>query len=181
MAETLVPVRSPSDILPGWQETPVGDLLRYTNLGLPPVREYHDPVLLTTRCWEDQAALPLPPGFALTLAGPGGVLKRSPFDVSWAVAAVGVRAIAVIGHADCGLAGLRSGREEFVAALVASAGWERPAAEQHFDHWADLCEVADPAAAAAAEARRLKARYPAITVAALLREAGGGALLQIAT
>jgi carbonic anhydrase len=179
MAETLVPVRSPSDILPGWQDTPLGDLLRYASLGLPPARQYDHPVLLLTRCWEDQAPLPLPPGFALALAGPGGVLKRSPFDVSWAVAAAGVRAIAVVGHADCGLAGLRSRREEFVTALVSSAGWERPAAEQHFDHWADLCEVADPAAAAAAEARRLKARYPGLSVGALLREGTGGGLLQI--
>jgi hypothetical protein len=179
MAETLVPVRTETDILPAWRATPVGDLLRYVNLAAPAGAAVARPALLMARCWEDQAALPVPQGFAVTLTGPGGVLKRSPFDVSWAVAEAGVRAIAVIGHAGCGLAGLRSRREEFIAALVAGAGWAAPAAGQHFDHWADLCEVADPAGAAAAEAWRLRARYPALTVAALLRDTDGR-LVQIA-
>lgn len=178
MAESLVPVRTAADILPAWRGTPVGDLLRHVNIGLQGGPGGARPALLITRCWEDQAPLPVPAGFALTLAGPGGVLKRSPFDVSWAVAEAGVRAIAVIGHAGCGLAGLRGRRDAFIAALVEGAGWEAPAAGQHFDHWADLCEVADPAGAAAAEARRLRARYPALTVAALLRDADGQ-LLQI--
>lgn len=178
MAESLVPVRTEADILPAWRDTPVGELLRQVNLGVPGRPVATRPALLITRCWEDQAPLPMPAGFAVTLPGPGGVLKRSPFDVSWAVAEGGVRAIAVIGHAGCGLAGLRGRRDAFVAALVEGAGWEAAAAGQHFDHWADLCEVADPAGAAAAEARRLRARYPALTVAALLRDADGQ-LLQI--
>lgn len=179
MADTLVPVRSPADILPAWRDTPIGELLHYTNLGVAQGPSRDRPALLMARCWEDQTPLPLPPGFALVLHGPGGVLKRSPFDVSWAVAVAGVRAIAVVGHEGCGLTGLRSNRDAFVAALVAAGGWEQAAAGQHFDHWADLCEVADPAAAAATEARRLQARYPGLPVAALLREAGGNRLVQI--
>jgi carbonic anhydrase len=108
------------------------------------------------------------------------VLKRSAFDVSWAIAEAGVRAIAVIGHDDCGLVGLRGRRDDFVARLVEVAGWERPAAEQHFDHWSDLVEVADPATAVLDEAHRLRLRYPAIPVAPLLRRAADGALLQLA-
>lgn len=178
MTESLVPVGTAADILPAWRATPVGDLLRYVNLGAPVAPGTAQPALLVTRCWEDQAPLAVPAGFAVTLAGPGGVLKRSPFDVSWAVAEAGIRAIAVIGHAGCSLAGLRARRDAFVAALVTGAGWEQPAAEQHFDHWADLCAVTDAAGAAAAEAQRLRARYPALTVAALLRDADGR-LLQV--
>lgn len=179
MAVTPTPVRSPADILPEWRATPIGDLLAAVNLRVvPPVAAR--PAVLVARCWEDQAPLGLPAGFALELRAPGGVLKRSAFDVSWAIAEAGIRAIAIVGHDDCGLVGLRGRRDEFVARLVDVAGWERPAAEQHFDHWSDLVEVADPAEAARDEARRLRLRYPAIPVAPLLRRAADGALLQLA-
>lgn len=179
MAATPIPVRSPADILPEWRDTPIAALLAAVNLGTAPAVAAQ-PVILVARCWEDQANLALPAGFALELRAPGGVLKRSAFDVSWAIAAAGVRAIAIVGHDDCGLVGLRGRREEFVARLVDVAGWERPAAEQHFDHWGDLVEVADPAEAALDEAHRLRLRYPAIPVAPLLRRAADGALLQLA-
>jgi carbonic anhydrase len=178
MAATPTPVRSPADILPEWRDTPVADLLAAVNLGTAPAVAAR-PAILVARCWEDQAPLGLPPGFALELRAPGAVLKRSAFDVSWAIAEAGVRAIAVVGHDDCGLVGLRGRREDFVARLVAVAGWERPAAEQHFDHWSDLVEVADPAEAAVAEARRLRLRYPGIPVAPLLRRSADGVLLQL--
>jgi carbonic anhydrase len=177
MPATLIPVRSAADILPEWSGTPVADLLLAVNAGRPPPTG-RTPALLVSHCWEDQAPLPLPAGFALVVTAPGGVLKRSPFDVSWAVADAGVGALAVVGHEHCGLGGLRARREEFVVALTERAGWERPAAEQHFDHWSDLVEVVDPAASALAEAQRLQRRYPRLTVAPLLRLASG-ALAQI--
>jgi carbonic anhydrase len=178
MSPSLAPVHSAADIQPEWRGTPVGALLAATNLGVAaPVTGQLQ--LLVSRCFEDQAPLPLPAGFALVVTAPGGVLKRAAFDVSWAVAEAGIRAVAVVGHEGCRLVGLRGRREAFVASLVTGAGWEQAAAEQHFDHWSDLVEVTDPATTALAEARRLRLRYPALTVAALLRGADGR-LTQIA-
>ena len=77
------------------------------------------------------------------------------------------------------MVGLREQREAFVARMVAAAGWARPAAEQHFDHWGDLYAIEDPAVFAVSEAARLRARYPKIPVAALLYDTADQMLLQI--
>ena len=63
--------------------------------------------------------------------------------------------------------------------MIAAAGWARSAAEQHFDHWGDLFAIEDPVTFAAAEAARLRVRYPKIPVAALLYDAADEMLLQI--
>jgi carbonic anhydrase len=63
--------------------------------------------------------------------------------------------------------------------MIEAAGWERPAAEQHFDHWSDLFEVDNPVEFVAAEAARLQSRYPKILVAPLLYQSATGALQQV--
>lgn len=177
MSSAPLPVTSEADILPAYRDTPVADLLRYQNLGAAPRAHARAEILVST-CLEGGPALRVPAGFAVTLHTGAGSLKRVPFKVSWAVGIAGVRAIAVVGHGNCGLVGLRGHREEFVERLMA-AGWERPAAEQHFDHWSDLFEIDDPAGFAAAEAARLRHRYPRLTVAPLLLDPASGRLLQI--
>jgi carbonic anhydrase len=178
MSVTLTAVRSEADILPAYRGTPVADLLRYQNLqqaGSPPAR----PAILIATCLEQAAPLRIPEGFAICLHTAAASLKRDPFKVSWAIGVAGVSAIAVVGHDDCRLTELRQHREQFVVQMIESAGWERPAAEQHFDHWSDLFAVDDPAEFAAAEAARLRERYPRILVAPLLLQSATGLLQQV--
>lgn len=186
MTVTLVGVHTVADILPAYRGTPVADLLHYQNLGkdpgpvsLPSERVHAKPKILIATCLEQHAALRLPPGFAISLHTAAASLKRDPFKVSWAIGVAGVSAIAIVGHDNCQLVDLRGKREQFVVQMIEAAGWERPAAEQHFDHWSDLFEVADPAGFVAAEAARVQNRYPKIPVAPLLWDSASGTLQQV--
>lgn len=178
MTPTLKAVRTVADILPQWRDTPVAELLALHNLGTA-ARPYAHPQILIATCPEQPAALRLPAGFAISLHTAAANLKRDPFKVSWAIGIGQASAIAIVGHAGCGMVRLRDQRDEFVERMVSAAGWARPAAEQHFDHWSDLFAIEEPVAFAAAEAARLRARYPKIPVAALLYDAAGQMLLQI--
>jgi len=178
MTIALTAVHSEADILPAYRGKPIGDLLRYQNLGMAP-RQYARPEVLIATCLEQHAALRVPEGFAISLRTAAASLKRDPFKVSWAIGVAGVSGIAIIGHDDCGLVELRNHREQFVVQMIEAAGWERPAAEQHFDHWSDLFEVDNPAEFVAAEAARLQNRYPKILVAPLLYQSATGTLHQV--
>lgn len=178
MTAALTPVLNETDILPAYRSTPVGDLLRYQNLGTT-ARTYARPELLIATCLEQRAALRVPEGFAISLHTAAASLKRDPFKVSWAIGVAGVSAIAIVGHDDCRLVDLHRHREQFVVQMIEAAGWERPAAEQHFDHWSDLFEVENPVEFVAAEAARLQSRYPKILVAPLLYQSASGTLQQV--
>lgn len=178
MAHSLGAVRSEADILPAYRGTPVGGLLAGQNLGIAPAPAGHPRILVAT-CLELDLALRVPPGFAIHLRTAAANLKRDPFKVSWAIGMAQVSAIAIVGHAGCGLTGLREHRDLFVARLIENAGWERPAAEQHFDHWSDLFGIDDPLEFAVAEAARLRRRYPKVLVAPLMLDADTGMLSQI--
>jgi carbonic anhydrase len=179
MTAALTPVRSEADILPAYRGTPVADLLRFQNLGQQAAKKYTRPELLIATCLEQTAALRVPEGFGVLLHTAAASLKRDPFKVSWAIGVAGVSAIAIVGHDDCRLVELRNHREQFVVQMIESAGWERPAAEQHFDHWSDLFEVEDPVEFAAAESARLQSRYPKIVIAPLIYQTSTGNLQQV--
>ncbi|MBL8200376.1 MAG: hypothetical protein JNK40_05325 [Chromatiales bacterium] len=182
MTTALAPVRSEADILPAYRGTPVADLLRFQNLGTAPAGvpgKYAHPAILIATCLEQGAALRVPEGFAISLHTAAASLKRDPFKVSWAIGVAGVSAIAVVGHDDCRLTELRNHREQFVVQMIEAAGWERPAAEQHFDHWSDLFGVDNPVEFVAAEAARLQSRYPKVLVAPLLYQSATGTLQQV--
>lgn len=184
IAATLAPVRNEADILPAYRGTPVADLLRFHNLGSGQQQapdKAARPALLVASCLEQGAALRMPEGLAISVRTAAASLKRDPFKVSWAIGVAGVRAIAIVGHDDCRLVDLRDHREQFVVRMIEAAGWERPAAEQHFDHWSDLFSVDNPVDFVVAEAARLRARYPRILVAPLLYQAATGTLQQVVT
>lgn len=178
----LAPVRSETDVLPAYRGTPVAELLRFQNLGTDNAAtqvRYARPSILIATCLEQVAALRIPEGFAISLHTAAASLKRDPFKVSWAIGVAGVSAIAIVGHDDCRLVDLRNHREQFVVQMIEAAGWERPAAEQHFDHWSDLFGIDNPVEFVAAEAARLQNRYPKILVAPLLYESATGLLQQV--
>jgi carbonic anhydrase len=62
---------------------------------------------------------------------------------------------------------LESRRSLFIDGLVNNAGWTREMAEQHFSFFAPTFEIVNELDFVIAEAARLRARYPKVTVAPL--------------
>ena len=170
----LISVEGLADIPPPLRGTPAARLLEYHNLGrdLDPCDRAE---ILIGMCMDNRKQLRLPDQFAFILRAGGANLRPSAFKVSYAVAVGGVRAVALIGHTECGMPGLASRREQFIAGLV-DVGWKREEAALHFDRFAPEFEIGDPVDFVSHEARRLADLYPAVAVTAMLYRVEDGRL-----
>ena len=172
--DRLIAVDTPADIPPALRATPAGRLLEYHNLGRE-LDAYDRAELLIGMCMDHRKQLRLPDQFAYILRAGGANLRPSEFKVSYAIAVGGVRALALIGHTECGMSRLSSRSEEFVAGLV-DAGWEPAEARRHFERFAPEFEIGDPVDFVTREARRLGDRYPAVTVTPMIYRVEDGRL-----
>lgn len=162
----LQPVEQESDIPKPYSQGPVGDLLRFHNLGCP-LREVRQAELLIGMCMDNRKFLRIPDNFAFIIRTGGANLRYSEFKVSYAVAVGGIRHIALIGHTECGMVNLIARQRAFVDGLVA-VGWDRQAAEDHFLHFAPMFEIGNEVDFVLSETKRLRTRYPRLTVAPLM-------------
>ena len=165
--DRLKDVRAEADIPERWRASPIGALLRYHDLKAPMPPRSEKPELLIGMCMDSRKHLRIPENFAFILRTGGANLRLSEFRVSYAIAVGGVRSIALIGHTNCGMSGLASRRDAFIAGLV-DAGWTPEAARQHFDRHAPDHEIGVESHFVRSEAYRLRALYPRIEVAPLL-------------
>lgn len=163
----LLDVSTADDILAEYRDGPVGLLLEYHNLSRP-LGEYTTAQLLIGMCMDHRKHLRLPDNFAYIIRSGGANLRYSEFKVSYAIAIGGVRAIALIGHDQCGMVNLIARRESFVQGLIQQAGWDREWAEAHFMHFAPMFEIGNEVDFVLSEVKRLRLRYPSIQVAPLL-------------
>src|SRR5688572_4659557 len=175
----IIPVDSVSDILPAYVHTPLEWLLRYHNLSEPPPPTSGRAELLVGMCMDNRKDLVIPKEFAFVLRAAGGNLRDHAFDVSFAVAIGGVRAIALLAHTNCGMVGVRQKRAAFIQGLVARGGWDERRAAKHFDESVAVYEIEDPVAFVLEETSRLSTLYPAVLVAPLLYRVEDDRLLQI--
>jgi carbonic anhydrase len=159
----LIPVQRLEDIPERLRSTPVGLLLEYHNLGRE-FEPYERAELLIGMCMDNRKHMRIPDNFAFIIRAGGANLRYSEFKVSFAIAVGGVRAIALIGHTNCGMVNLASKRESFIDGLVEAAGWEREYAEQHFMHFAPMFEIGNEVDFVTSEAQRLRSRYPKILI-----------------
>ncbi len=178
MTTKLVPVGSRCDVFEKYRETPIADLLAFHNLGAP-YRQYTRPQLLVGMCMDHRQRLRVPLNFAYVLRTGGANFRGLEFQISFAIAVGGVRAVCLIGHDECGMAGLASQRESFVEGLMENAGWHREAAEKHFDALASRFEIGDAAEFVRSETDRLRRQYPEVLVAPLLYSVADGTLYQV--
>ena len=165
--ERLIAVEREDDILEAYRGTPIGKLLEYHNLERPLEPWYTQAELLIGMCMDSRKHLRIPDNFAFILRAGGANMRPSEFKVSYAVAVGGVRAIALIGHTGCGMVNLIGRKRAFVAGLV-DVGWEPADAEDHFHHFAPIFEIGSEVEFVAAEAHRLRLRYPGVLVAPLM-------------
>ncbi len=174
-AASLLPVRTPEDVPPRYRDTPIADLLAYHQLEAP-FRMYERAELVIGMCMDHRKSLRLPPNFAYVLRTGGANLRRQEFKVSFAIAVGGARAVALIGHTDCGMVGLGARRETFVEGLADRAGWDREAAARHFDEHAPAFAIPDAAEFVRDEAARLRRRYRDIPICPLMYRVEDGRL-----
>lgn len=175
---TPIPIRHPRDIFPAYRGSPVGDLLAYHNLGRPHAR-YSQARLLIGMCMDHRKRLRVPEQFAYIMRSAGANFRGMEFQISFAIAAGGVRAIALVGHDGCGMVGLSERRRQVVDGLVTRAGWDRFPAERHFDEFAPRFDIANGAEFIRQQAQHLSQQYPRVLVAPLMYRLADGMLYQL--
>ena len=163
----LLPINSVNDIPNQYRNTSIGLLLEYHNLGKP-FDEYKNAQLLVGMCMDNRKHLQMPDNFSFIIRTGGANLRYSEFKVSFAIAVGGVKHIALIGHTHCGMVNLISRKEQFIKGLVESSGWEKQQAEDHFMHFAPMFEIGNEVDFILSETKRLRLRYPKITIAPML-------------
>lgn len=174
----LVEVKSKNDIFPQYRGTAIEKLLSYHNLEMP-FEEAKSAELLIGMCMDNRKQLNIPGNFAFIIRTAGANLRHSEFQVSFAISLGNVKAIALIGHTQCGMVNVMSKQKEFVEGLIRNAGWQTQQAEQHFTFLAPYHEIGDEISFVLGESKRLRLRYPSILVAPMLYRVEDGKLYQI--
>ncbi|MGM0408924.1 MAG: carbonic anhydrase [Bacteroidota bacterium] len=162
----IADIQTTEDIFPEYRQTPIGLLLEYHNLNRP-IDTYSQAQLLIGTCMDNRIHLRLPENFAFIIRAGGANLRYSEFTVSYAVAVGNIQHIALIVHSNCGMVNLSSRKKQFVNGLVDKADWDKEWAEGHFNHLAPMFEIGNEIDFVLSEAKRLRVRYPKITVAPL--------------
>lgn len=162
----LVKVLHENDIFPEYIGTPIEKLLKYNNLRHD-FEKHEKAELLVGMCMDNRKQLHIPNNFAYIIRSGGGNLRYSEFKVSYAVAIGGVKTIALIGHNNCGMVNLMSKKERFIKGLVEIAGWDEKHAEEHFTSFAPMFEIENEIDFLLSETKRLKEKYPKISVVPL--------------
>ena len=162
----LIPVISKDDILAEYRQTPIENLFEYHNLDRP-YDVFDKAQLLIGMCMDNRKHLHMPDNFAFIIRTGGANLRYSEFKVSYAIAVGQISHIALIGHNNCGMVNLISRKKEFINGLVEAAGWEKETAEEHFMHFAPMFEIGSETDFILSETKRLRLRYPKVTIAPL--------------
>jgi carbonic anhydrase len=163
----LIPVKTHEDMPSDYRNTPVETLFEYHNLKYP-FGSYKDSRLLIGMCMDKRKHLHIPDNFAFIIRTAGANLRYSEFNVSYAISIGGVRCIALIGHNNCGMVNLFSRKKEFVEGLSEATGWGARQSEDHFMYFAPMFEIGGEKEFILSETKRLRKRYPNITVAPLM-------------
>jgi carbonic anhydrase len=174
----IIPVNYRDDILPEYQESPVGLLLEYHNLGRA-IGSVAAPQVLIGMCMDSRKSLRIPNDFAFVLRTAGANMRDNEFRISYAIAVGGVRTIVLIAHTDCGMARLRQRRDQFIRGLMEVAGWDEARAVRHFEDSAPKFGIRDEVEFVLREAERLRTIYPRIAVAPLLYRVEDDLLYQV--
>lgn len=175
----LIAVRDETNVLEVYRGTSVEDLLLAQNLGRPfPVGG--SSALLVATCIDSRVRFALPPGAAFELRAAGVNLgEEAFFQIAYAVAARGVRHLALVSHEDCAMSTLESQHKAFVEGMELRSDWTAAQAEAFFREHALSWQQDDPDRTVVEHARDLRERFPSITIAPLHYAVSDGRLSQI--
>ncbi len=165
--DRLINISKNEDIPEKYRNSPIGKLLRYHNLNAS-FDTYTSAELLVGMCMDNRKHLHIPDNFSYIIRTGGANLRYSEFKVSYAIAVGGVKALALIGHNNCGMVNLVARKELFIQNLVKDAGWDINKAEEHFNQFAPMFEIGNEIDFILSEVKRLRLKYPQIIIAPLL-------------
>ncbi|MDP2653124.1 MAG: carbonic anhydrase [Candidatus Omnitrophota bacterium] len=171
----LLPIVRHQDIPAAYQGTPIGLLLEYHNLDRP-FETYSQAQVLVGMCMDNRKHLHIPDNFAYIIRSGGANLRHSEFKVSYAIAVGGVKSIALIGHNNCGMVNLAQRKDIFISQLTENAGWDKGAAEEHFNQFAPMFEIGNEIDFTLSETQRMRKRYPKILIAPMIYRIEDGVL-----
>jgi carbonic anhydrase len=136
---SLLAVNVAADIPAQYQNTPIGRLLEFHNLGatLEPCKRAE---LLIGMCMDNRKVLRTPDNFAFVLRTSGANMRHNEFRVSFALSIGGVRHIALIAHTNCGMVGLTRKMPAFVQGMI-EVGWNEQEARDYFFQYAPYPNV----------------------------------------
>ena len=160
----LISIENTEAIPAMYRDSAVELLLQYHNLGKD-FDKYERAQMLIGMCMDNRKHLRIPENFSYIIRTAGANMRYSEFRVSYAIAVGGVKAMALIGHNNCGMVNLMSRRELFIEGLMQNAGWTRDEAEEHFYHYEPVHEIGDEVSFIISEVKRLRLRYPKVIVA----------------
>lgn len=168
-------LQSVSDIPSQYLNTPVEKLIRYHNWQ-ESYATYDYPEILVAKCMDYRVQLSLPSRFAYKLRTGGCNLCHNDFQVAYAVAVGGVKAIALISHTDCGMVALEEKRQTFIEGFTGISDWHPGEAAAFFDKHATenaLCRESD---IIFEEATRYRSWFPRLAIATFLYRVEDGLL-----
>lgn len=163
---SLLAINELADIPEQHQNTPIGRLLEFHNLGVP-LPKYERAELLIGMCMDNRKVLRTPDNFAFVLRTSGANMRHNEFRVSFALSIGGVRHIALIAHTNCGMVGLTRKLPAFVQGMI-EVGWDEQEARDYFFQYAPFFEIEDEIEFVRLEAARLREKYPNVVVVPLL-------------
>ncbi|HRU38232.1 MAG TPA: carbonic anhydrase [Candidatus Goldiibacteriota bacterium] len=163
----IIKAESAADIPEKYRDTPVERLICHHNLGFE-AKPYENAQILVGMCMDNRKMLKLPENFAYIIRTAGANMRYSDFKIAYAIGVGGVTAVAVVGHNDCAMSYVTRKKDIFVKGMVKRAGWDAKKAEEHFMAFAPFFEIEDEETFIASEAKRIREKFPKITVAPLI-------------
>lgn len=163
----MIALQCHEDIPERFRETPVAKLVYFHNLGQP-YESFEHPEILIGKCMDYRVNLRVPPGFAYKIRSGGCNLRHQDFQVAYAVAVGGVKAIALIGHNDCAMVDLEKKRDQFIRGITAHSSWPPGEADEFFQRHAAEHSLCVETGILREQAKKYSSWFPRLPVATLL-------------
>lgn len=167
MSEFHYSLISGREIPEAYRNTPIEELILYHNEKRP-VDIPSEVKLVIATCMDNRVNIRCPAKFAYFIRNGGTSLIYSDFHISYAIAVAKIKYVCVIGHTDCGMSNLKERREVYVKGMQEIAGWKRYEAEDFFDSNISTFEIGDEVFSVLKDVRRLREKFPAVTIVPMI-------------
>ncbi len=174
----LIFIDTINKIPPKYLHTPVQKLLEFHNMGV-----YHDvyqkPQITIGTCMDYRVVFRIPDKFAYIIRNGGSHLEHSDFHLAYSIAVGHIKAIAVIGHTDCGMLNLEDQKHKFIEGLSHSLHWTEQKTTGFFDNYYLENEIYDEVQFTLKQVATLREKVPNLVIAPFVFDVKDGFLYLI--